>query len=67
MLPERYWPRTTSRATLSGVKGLSERRTLSFSSRIASAPLFEGGSIAIMVSSCSAWFCTMSRSVPVRS
>ena len=36
-LPARYWPRTTSRATLSAVNGLSERSTFSFSSRIASA------------------------------
>ena len=38
-VPARYWPRTTSRPTLSGVNGLSERSTLSFSSRIASASL----------------------------
>jgi hypothetical protein len=33
-LPARYWPRTTSRATLSGVKGFSDFSTLSFSSRM---------------------------------
>ena len=65
-LVPRYWPRTTSRATLSAVKGLSERSTLSFSSRMASAVLREGGSIATIVSSCSAWFWIMSRSAPVR-
>ena len=56
-----------ARATLSGVKGLSDFNTLSFSSRMASASLLEGGSMAIMVSSCRAWFCTMSRRAPVRS
>ena len=50
-----------------GVQGLSERRTFSFSSRIASACELMGGSIAIAQSSCNAWFCTMSRSVPVLS
>jgi hypothetical protein len=48
------------------LNGLSERRTLSFSSRMASASLLDGGSIATIVSSCKAWFCTMSRSAPVR-
>lgn len=62
----RYWPRTTSRTTLSALNGLSERITFSFSSRIASASLREGGSIAIIVSSCSAWFWIMSRKAPVR-
>ena len=65
-VPARYWPRTTSRATLSAVKGLSERSTFSFSSRIASARLRDGGSMAIIVNSCSAWFWIMSRSAPVR-
>jgi hypothetical protein len=65
-LPDRYWPRTTSRPTLSGVKALSERSTFSFSSRIASALLRDGGSIATIVSSCRAWFWIMSRSAPVR-
>jgi hypothetical protein len=60
-------PRTTSRPTLSAVKGLSDFSTLSFSSRIASASLVLGGSIAIMVSSCNAWFWIMSRSAPVPS
>jgi hypothetical protein len=67
MAPARYWPRTTSRCTLSSVKCFSERSTFSFSSRIASASLVEGGSIAIIVSSCSAWFWIMSRRAPVRS
>jgi hypothetical protein len=49
------------------VKGFSERSTLSFSSRMASASPVAGGSIAIIVSSCSAWFWIMSRSAPVRS
>ena len=65
-MPARYWPRTTSRATLSGLKGLSERSTFSFSSRMASARFRDGGSIAIIVRSCSAWFWIMSRSAPVR-
>jgi hypothetical protein len=66
-VPARYWPRTTSRATRSGVKGRSDFSTLSFSSRMASASLVDGGSIAMMVSSCSAWFWIMSRSAPVLS
>jgi hypothetical protein len=46
---------------------LSERSTLSFSSRMASACALIGGSIASAHSSCNAWFCTMSRSAPVLS
>ena len=65
-VPARYWPRTTSRLTFSGVNGFSERSTFSFSSRMASASLVDGGSIAIIVSNCSAWFWIMSRSAPVR-
>ncbi len=65
-LPARYWPRTTSRAALSDENGFSDRSTFSFSSRIASAALRDGGSIATIVSSCSAWFWIMSRSAPVR-
>ena len=41
-----YWPRTTCWPSVSGVQGLSERSTLSFSSRIASACALIGGSIA---------------------
>ena len=64
-MPARYWPRTTSRPTLSALNGFSDRSTFSFSSRIASARLRDGGSIAIIVSNCSAWFWIMSRSAPV--
>jgi hypothetical protein len=34
---------------------------------MASASAVEGGSMAVMVSNCSAWFWIMSRSAPVRS
>ena len=44
--------------------GLSARSTFSFSSRTASASSRAGGSIATRQSSCSIWFCTMSRSAP---
>jgi hypothetical protein len=52
---------------MSGVKGFSDFSTFSFSSRIAVASPVAGGSIAIIVSNCSAWFWIMSRSAPVRS
>ena len=42
----------------------SERSTLSFSSRTESAAIEVGGSMATRQSSCSMWFCTMSRSAP---
>jgi hypothetical protein len=44
--------------------GRSERSTLTFSSRTSVAPKVAGGSIATSASSCSMWFCTMSRSAP---
>ncbi|MCY1379875.1 hypothetical protein D9M69_676360 [compost metagenome] len=61
----RYWPRTVFSATSCGVIGLSAFRILIFSSRMASSERLAGGSIATMHSSCSRWFCTMSRSAPV--
>ena len=54
-----------SSATSLGAIGLTARSTLSFSSRRSSASNSTGGSIANMASSCSRWFCTMSRSAPV--
>ena len=42
----------------------SERSTLTFSSRTASASNATGGSMAVRESSCSMWFCTMSRRMP---
>ena len=65
--PALYWPRTVSRATSATVIGRSERSTLSFSSRTASGSSDTGGSMATMHSSCSKWFCTMSRRAPVPS
>ena len=54
-------------ATSSAVIGRSERSTLTFSSRTAVASKSTGGSIATSASSCSIWFCTMSRSAPAPS
>ena len=46
------------------VIGTSARSTFTFSSRIDCASSDDGGSIATRQSSCSMWFCTMSRSAP---
>ena len=67
MEPLRYWPRTVALATSAPLIGFSERSTLSFSSRSALASSEAGGSIATRQSSCSIWFCTMSRSAPLSS
>ena len=47
-----------------GAIGFSARSTFSFSSRTRSASSDTGGSMAIRHSSCSMWFCSMSRSAP---
>ena len=67
MAPARYWPRTVLLSMSCAVNGLSARSTLIFSSRTASGSMLPGGSMARIQSSCSRWFCTMSRAAPVPS
>ena len=63
--PRPYCPRMTFCATIDRSIGRSDRRTLTFSSRTASAASEIGGSIAVRQRSCIRWFSTMSFVTPV--
>ncbi len=56
-----YCPRTTCDGSI----GLSERKTLFFSSPIARGASAVGGSIAVNARTWKRWFTTMSRYAPV--
>ena len=64
-VPVLYCPRTLFSMASGPRSGASARSTLIFSSRTASDSMLTGGSMAMMTSSCSRWFCTMSLSAPV--
>ena len=63
MTPRVYWPRTTS----SGWMGAIARSTFTFSSRMASASNELGGSMVSSDTTCSTWFCRISRNAPTSS
>ena len=62
--PSPYWPRTVRSRTFAGVMGRMARRTLTFSSRTASAWKAMGGSMATRARSWNMWFWIMSRRTP---
>ena len=65
MPPRLYWPRTALAAiSASASSTWIARSNLTFSSRIASGWNDVGGSIRNSDSTCSTWFCTMSRIAP---
>ena len=61
-MPAKYCPRTT--CLLTSRTGRMDLSSFTFSSRTASASSDTGGSIAMSESTCSRWFCTMSRIAP---